>query len=113
MSATSPGAAKRRNPKVAGELAADLRERGLDLTELQGRINAISQREGLEPMTDEYLEEIESVRAAVSDIFEAVTRTRLRGVVQGVNERWTYARIGKATGLTRGRIAQIAPPRPR
>jgi hypothetical protein len=114
MSATaSTSTRKARRAKVAGQLAADLREGGLDLIELQARIRNASEREGAEPLTDEYLEEIESIRVAVSDLLDAVTRARTRGVERGVSERWTYDRIGKATNLTRGRIGQIAPPRPR
>lgn len=108
-----PSADEQRDPAVAGQLAAELRERGLDLTELQNRINAISDREGVLPLTEEYLEEIERVRVATSEITEAVTRARLRTIQQGVALRWTYERLGKATGLTKGRIGQIAPRRSR
>jgi hypothetical protein len=114
MSATTRTSARKpRRAEVAGQLAADLRERGLDLIELHARISSVSEQEGVDPLTDAYLEEIESIRAAVSDVLDAITRARTRGVERGVNERWTYDRIGKATGLTRGRIGQIAPPRPR
>lgn len=101
------------DPEVAGQLAADLQEHGLDLAQLQARINAISDAEGALPLTDEYLEEIENIRAATSEVLDAVTRARIRAVLQGVRERWTYERIGKATGLSKSRIGQIAPRRPR
>jgi hypothetical protein len=103
----------RRDPEVAGQLAADLRERGLDLTELRARIDAASDTEGVLPLTDEHLQEIESIRAAVSELQDAVTRARTRAVQRAVTLRWTYERVGKATGLSKGRIGQIAPRRPR
>jgi hypothetical protein len=113
MTATDPSADDRRDPQVAGQLAADLQEHGLDLAQLQARINAISDAEGVLPLTDEYLEEIESIRIATSEVLDAVTRSRIRAVLQGVRQRWTYERIGKATGLSKSRIGQIAPRRPR
>ncbi len=111
--ASDPSANQRHDPEVVGQLAADLQERGLNLAELQGRINAVSDAEGVLPLTDEHLQEIESVRAAISEIQDAITRARTRAVQRAVTLRWTYVRIGKATGLTKGRIAQIAPRRPR
>jgi hypothetical protein len=44
MSASTSHASPRAGREVAGQLAAELRERGLDLAELQARINAISDR---------------------------------------------------------------------
>jgi hypothetical protein len=113
MTATDPSADDRRDPQGPGQLAADLQEHGLDLAPLQARINAISDAEGVLPLTDEYLEEIESIRAAISEVQDAVTRARTRAVQRAVNLRWTYERIGKDTGLSKGRIGQIAPRRPR
>jgi hypothetical protein len=113
MSVTDPSADDRRDPQGAGQLAADLRERGLDLAQLQARINAASDTEGVLPLTDEHLQEIESIRTAISEVQDAVTRTRTRAVQRAVNLRWTYERIGKDTGLSKGRIGQIAPRRPR
>jgi hypothetical protein len=114
MTATDPSANDRRHrSEVAGQLAADLRERGLDLAQLQARINAASDTEGVVPLTDEHLQEIESIRAAISEVQDAVTRARTRAVLRAVNLRWTYERVGKATGLTKGRIGQLAPRRPR
>jgi hypothetical protein len=111
--ASTSAPARRRAPKCAGQLTADLRDRGIGLSEVQARIDAVSEQEGIEPLTDEYLEEIESIRSAVSEVLDAITRARTSGVLQGVSERWTYERLGKATGLTKGRIGQIAPRRPR
>ena len=113
MTATDPSADERRDPEVAGQLAADLRERGLDLAQLQARINAASDAEEVVPLTDEYLQEIESIRTALTEVLDAVTRARVRAVLRAVTLRWTYERIGKATGLSKGRIGQLAPARPR
>jgi hypothetical protein len=65
------------------------------------------------PLTDEHLQEIESIRTAISEVQDAVTRARTRAVGRAVNLRWTYERIGKATGLSKARIGQLAPRRPR
>jgi hypothetical protein len=113
MTTTDPSADDRRDPRAAGQLAADLQERGLDLADLQTRINAVSDTEGMLPLTDEYLEEVESIRAAISEVQDAVTQARTRTMKRAITLRWTYVRIGKATGLTKGRIGQIAPRRPR
>jgi len=113
MSATDSSANDRRDPQGAGQLAADLQERGLDLAQLQARINAASDTEDVLPLTDEHLQEIESIRAAISELQDAVTRARTRAIQRAVTLRWTYERIGKATGLSKGRIGQIAPRRPR
>ena len=113
MTATDPSTHDHRDPAVAGQLAADLREQGLDLAQLQARINAASDTEDVPPLTDEHLQEIESIRAAISEVQDAVTRARTRAVRRAVNLRWTYERIGKATRLSKGRIGQIAPRRPR
>jgi len=113
MTTTDPSADELRDPEVAGQLAADLRERGLDLAELQARINAASDTEGVLPLTDEHLQEIESIRTAISEVLDAVTQARTRAVLRAVNLRWTYERVGKATGLSKGRIGQLAPARPR
>jgi len=114
MSTTDPNADDRHHrPKVAGQLAADLRELGLDLAQLQARINAASDTEGVLPLTDEHLQEIESIRTAINEVQDAVTRARTRAIQRAVTLRWTYERVGKATGLSKGRIGQIAPRRPR
>ena len=115
MIATAPSADDRRYPQAARQLALapDLRERGLDVAQLQARINAASDTEGVLPLTDEHLQEIESIRTAISEAQDAITRARTRAVQRAVNLRWTYERIGKATGLSKGRIGQIAPRRPR
>src|ERR1700677_1415033 len=114
MSTTDPSADDRRPPPEApGQLAADIQEQGLDLAQLQARINAASDTEDVSPLTDEHLQEIESIRTAISEVQDAVTRARTRAVQRAVNLRWTYERVGKATGLSKGRIGQIAPRRPR
>jgi hypothetical protein len=99
----------RRDLPVPGQLAADLKERALDLAQLQARINAVSDAEGVVPLTDEHLREIESIRAAISEVQDAVTRARARAVGRAVTLRWTYERVGKATRLSKGRIAPERP----
>jgi hypothetical protein len=94
-----------------GELVSDLQALGLDLRELQARIETAAGQEPLLPLTDERLQEIEGVRAAVGALQDTVTRARNRAVAQAVAARWTYARIGRATGLSNSRIGQIAPAR--
>jgi hypothetical protein len=113
MTATASTAGKRRDPEFAGQMAADLRERGLDLAQLQARINVASEAEEVVPLTDESLQEIESIRTGLTEVLDAVTRARVRAVLRAVTLRWTCERIRKATGLTRGRIGQLAPARPR
>ena len=94
-----------------GKLASDLQALGIKLRDLQVRIEAAADQEPLLPLTDERLQEIESVRAAIAALEDVVTRARNRAVAQAVAARWTYARIGRATGLSNSRIGQIAPAR--
>jgi hypothetical protein len=94
-----------------GELASDLQALGLDLRELQARIETAAGQEPRLPLTDERLQEIEGVRAALAALQDTLTRARNRAVAQAVAARWTYARIGRATGLSNSRIGQIAPAR--
>jgi hypothetical protein len=93
------------------ELASDLEALGLDLRELQARIETAAGQEPRLPLTDERLQEIEGVRAALAALQDTLTRARNRAVAQAVAARWTYARIGRATGLSNSRIGQIAPAR--
>jgi uncharacterized protein YerC len=94
----------------AGQLAADLQGLGLDLSQLQARIQAAADVEIL-PLTDERLQEIEDIRTAVAGLQDVMTRARNRAVARAVASRWTYERIRKATGLSTSRIGQIAPAR--
>jgi hypothetical protein len=94
-----------------GELASDLQALGLDLRELQARIQTAAEAEPLLPLTDERLHEIEGVRAAVAGLEEVITRARNRAVAQAVAARWPYKRIHRVTGLSISRIGQIAPAR--
>jgi hypothetical protein len=96
---------------AGGELAGELQALGLDLRELQASIETAANQEPLLPLTDERLQEIERVRAALAALQDAITRARNRAVAQAVAARWTYARIGRATGLSTSRIGQIAPAR--
>jgi hypothetical protein len=110
MSASTSHTSPRDEREVAGQLATELRERGLDLAQLQARINAISDREEL-LLTEPYLEEIEQVRTATTEIADVVARARDRAIQRGVTMRWAYKRLAKATDLTTSRIGQIAPRR--
>jgi uncharacterized protein YerC len=94
-----------------GELARDLQQLGVDLRELQARIETAADLETIAPLTDERLQEIEAVRAAVASLEDVITRARNRAVAQAVASRWTYARIKRSTGLSISRIGQIAPAR--
>jgi hypothetical protein len=105
--------ARRGDAHPVGQLAADLRDRGLDLTELHARINAASETEEALPPTDEHLKQIESLRTSVTELQDALTQARNRAVARAVAARWTYQRIKNATGLSTSRIGQIAPRRPR
>jgi hypothetical protein len=109
MTATQPqadGAAS-----AGGELASELQALGLDLRELQARIETAADQEPLLPLTDGRLQEIEDMRRALAALQDAITRARNRAVARAVAARWTYARIGRATGLSNSRIGQIAPAR--
>ena len=81
----------------AGQLAADLQNLGLDLSQLQARIETAAG--------------VENIRATVAALQDTMTRARNRAVARAVASRWTYARIRKATGLSTSRIGQIAPAR--
>jgi hypothetical protein len=108
----TPRATRADSPAQAGgELASDLRALRLDLRNLQERIETAADQEPLPPLTDERLQEIEAVRAAVAALEDAVTRARNRAVAQAVAARWPYKRIQRATGLSISRIGQIAPAR--
>jgi hypothetical protein len=93
-----------------GELTSDLKALGIHLRDLQVRIETAADLESL-PVTDERLQEIEAVRAAVASLGDVVTRARNRAVATAVAARWPYKRIHRATGLSISRIGQIAPAR--
>ena len=92
------------------ELASDLKALGINLRDLQVRIETAADLETLPP-TDGRLAEIEAVRAAVASLEDVITRARNRAVAQAVAARWTYKRIHRVTGLSISRIGQIAPAR--
>jgi hypothetical protein len=94
----------------SGELASDLKALGINLRDLQVRIEAAADLEAL-PLTDPRLAEIEAVRSAVASLADVITRARNRAVEQAVASRWPYKRIQRATGLSTSRIGQIAPAR--
>jgi hypothetical protein len=96
---------------TGGELAGDLQRLGVDLRDLQARIETAADLETILPLTEERLQEIEGLRAAVAALEDVVTRARNRALAQAVATRWTYERIRRATGLSISRIGQIAPGR--
>lgn len=57
-------------------------------------------RQSLELAERDYREAVERA--------EELRRVRSEIVAQALSEGWTHARIAEATGLTRGRIGQIA-----
>jgi hypothetical protein len=93
-----------------GRLASDLKALGINLRDLQVRIETAADLEPL-ALTDERLQEIEAVRAAVASLGDTITRARNRAVASAVAARWPYRRIQRATGLSISRIGQIAPAR--
>jgi hypothetical protein len=93
-----------------GQLASDLKALGINLRDLQVRIETVADLEPL-ALTDARLQEIEAVRAAVANLADAITRARNRTVAKAVAARWPYKRIQRATGLSISRIGQIAPAR--
>lgn len=93
-----------------GELSSDLKALGINLRDLQVRIETAADLETL-PLTDGRLQEIEAVRAAVAALEDVITRARNRAVAKAVAARWPYKRIHRVTGLSISRIGQIAPAR--
>lgn len=91
-------------------LASDLKGLGINLRDLQVRIETAADLEPL-ALTDARLAEIEAVRAAVASLEDVITRARNRAVATAVSARWPYKRIQRATGLSTSRIGQIAPAR--
>jgi hypothetical protein len=94
----------------SGELASDLKALGINLRDLQVRIETAADLEAL-PLTDARLAEIEAVRTAVANLEDVITRARNRAVETAVAARWPYKRVQRATGLSISRIGQIAPAR--
>lgn len=74
-------------------------------------ISMLGRRPARLALTDERLQEIEAVRAAVASLGDSITRARNRAVARAVAARWPYKRIQRATGLSISRIGQIAPAR--
>jgi hypothetical protein len=93
-----------------GGLASDLKALGINLRDLQVRIETAADLESL-ALTDERLQEIEAVRTAVASLGDSITRARNRAVAKAVAARWPYKRIQRTTGLSISRIGQIAPAR--
>ena len=84
---------------AGGELSSDLQALGINLRDLQVRIETAADLETL-PLTDGRLQEIEAVRAAVAALEDVITRARNRAVAQAVAARWPYKRIHRVTGLS-------------
>ncbi|HSZ68892.1 MAG TPA: hypothetical protein VK756_00885 [Solirubrobacteraceae bacterium] len=88
--------------------------RGAALLEVgrgRSRVFIGRQQFGRSSLTDERLQKMEAARTAVAALEDVVTRARNRAIAQAVAARWTYARIGRATGLSNSPIGQIAPTR--
>jgi hypothetical protein len=60
------------------------------------------------PMTAEELRQAEATYRAAADRAEHAREARNAAVRQALAEGWTHAQIAEVTGLTRGRIGQIA-----
>lgn len=59
-------------------------------------------------MTAAELRKAEARHARASRRYEKTRQERNAAVKQALAEGWTHAQIAKATGLTRGRIGQLA-----
>ncbi len=110
---TSPDpTAEERRAHAERKLAAELREKGLDLDELRVRIAEASSTPA-PPMTEERLRADEEAYKAVSLLREGLLAVRNAGIRQAVAERWTFQQIKRATGLSIARIGQLAPRKPK
>jgi hypothetical protein len=86
-------------------LASDVKALGINLRDLQVRIEAAADLEAL-PLTDARLAEIEAVRAAIASLEDIITRGRNRAVASAVAARWPYKRIQRANTSGAGRVHQ-------
>ena len=93
--------ARRAQPELAAEVRA-----------LAARIAKVFSGESPPPITDARLREVEDLHKAVSALNDAARRGRNAVFRQAIAQRWTYERIGQATGLSTARIGQLAPARP-
>jgi DNA-binding NarL/FixJ family response regulator len=59
-------------------------------------------------MTADQLRDAELRHRATQEAAEDARRDRNSAVCEALEEGWTHARIAEATGLTRGRVGQIA-----
>jgi hypothetical protein len=59
-------------------------------------------------MTAEELRRIEARHERALRRYEVVRGERNAAIRQALAEGWTHARIAEATGLTRGRVGQLA-----
>lgn len=59
-------------------------------------------------MTPQELRKAEAAYQAAVRRSEAKREARNAAVHQALSEGWTHARIAEATGLTRGRVGQLA-----
>jgi hypothetical protein len=113
MTSPDPAAdAEQRRARAEQTLAAELREKGLDLDELRARIAEASST-APPPMTEERLRANEEAYRAVSLLREGLLAVRNAGLRQAVAERWTFERIKHATDLSIARIGQLAPRKPK
>jgi CRP-like cAMP-binding protein len=63
-------------------------------------------------ITTDELRSLEAAYQAATRRSEHAREARNTGVRRAIAQGWTHARIADATGLTRGRIGQIAQRRP-
>jgi DNA-binding NarL/FixJ family response regulator len=62
-------------------------------------------------MTAQELRKAEAAYRAASSRAEAKREARNAVVLEALADGWTHAQVAQATGLTRSRVGQIAPPR--
>lgn len=60
------------------------------------------------PVTADELSRLESAWREATRVSEQAREARNDAVRRALDEGWTHAQISRATGLTRGRIGQIA-----
>ncbi len=92
---------RRPEPNLAAEVRA-----------LAARIAKVFSDESPPPVTDTRLREVEDLHKAISALNDTARRGRNAVFHQAIAQRWTYERIGQATGLSTARIGQLAPARP-
>jgi hypothetical protein len=59
-------------------------------------------------VTSEQLERAEDAYRRAAAAYEQARAARNAAVREALSEGWTHARVAEATGLTRGRVGQLA-----